>query len=147
MATKEQERKTLTEIEKMVLGLGVGSYIATAFEGCWEIAQDNIENDYGNSMKKQRDMTCDQLESAMNTIKSMKEELDRRNEAIKTLRKSVANLSESDKDHLIKQSNAEKIASEHIQKLADYEVKCAQQEDEILHLKARLYDFMTGKEF
>lgn len=142
IATKQDERKALADIIEIVEGLGEGSYIGTAFEGCFDIARDNIENDYGNSMKKQRDMTCDQLESAMNTIKSMKEELNRRNEEIKTLRKSVANLSESDKDHLNKQRNAEKIASEHIQKLADYEVKCGQQETEILHLKAKLYDLL-----
>ena len=54
-ATKDQERKALEQIRKIVEGLGADSYIGTAFEGCFEIAEDNIENDFANSMKEQRD--------------------------------------------------------------------------------------------
>ena len=54
-ATKDQERKALEQIRKIVEGLGEDSYIGTAFEGCFEIAEDNIENDFANSMKEQRD--------------------------------------------------------------------------------------------
>lgn len=52
MTTKEQERKALQQIRKIVEGLGENSYIATAFEGCFEIAKDNIENDFACSMKQ-----------------------------------------------------------------------------------------------
>ena len=38
-ATKEQERKVLEQIRKMVEELGTDSYIAMAFEGCFEIAE------------------------------------------------------------------------------------------------------------
>lgn len=55
MTTKEQERKALAQIKKIVAGLGEGSYIATAFEGCFEIAEENIENDFGCSMKDRAD--------------------------------------------------------------------------------------------
>ncbi len=51
-ASKEQERKALEEIRKIVGGLGTDSYIAMAFEGCFEIAEDNISNDFGCSMKQ-----------------------------------------------------------------------------------------------
>ena len=51
-ATKEQERKALDKIKKIVDELGAGSYIATAFEGCFEIAESNIENDFACSMKQ-----------------------------------------------------------------------------------------------
>ena len=50
MTTKEQERKALEQIRKIVAGLGEDSYIGTAFEGCFEIAESNIENDFGESM-------------------------------------------------------------------------------------------------
>ena len=46
MTTKEQERKALAQIQKIVDGLGENSYVAAAFEGCFEIAADNIENDF-----------------------------------------------------------------------------------------------------
>ena len=46
ITTKEQERKALVQIKKIVDGLGKDSYIAAAFEGCFEIAESNIENDF-----------------------------------------------------------------------------------------------------
>lgn len=52
MATKEQELKALEKIRKIVEDLGEGSYIGTAFEGCFEIAEDNIGNDFACSMKQ-----------------------------------------------------------------------------------------------
>ena len=51
IATKDQERKALAQIKKIVEGLGPQSYVATAFEGCFQDAEDNIENDFGCSMK------------------------------------------------------------------------------------------------
>lgn len=43
-ATKQQERDTLAAIRKMVEELGPQSYLATAFEGCFEDAEQNIED-------------------------------------------------------------------------------------------------------
>ena len=52
MSTKEQELKALEKIRKIVEDLGEESYIGTAFEGCFEIAEENIENDFACSMKQ-----------------------------------------------------------------------------------------------
>lgn len=51
-ATKEQERKALARIKKIVGELGEDSYIGMAFEGCFEVAEENIENDFACSMKQ-----------------------------------------------------------------------------------------------
>lgn len=51
-ATKEQERKALARIKKIVEELGENSYIGIAFEGCFEVAEENIENDFACSMKQ-----------------------------------------------------------------------------------------------
>lgn len=51
-ATKEQERKALARIKKIVEELGEDSYIGIAFEGCFEVAEENIENDFACSMKQ-----------------------------------------------------------------------------------------------
>lgn len=54
MATKAEERKALEQIKKIVGGLGGSdSYIGIALEGCFEIAESNIENDFGCSMREQ----------------------------------------------------------------------------------------------
>lgn len=50
-ATKQQEREALTKIQKIVSTLGQDSYIATAFAGCFEDAENNIEDDAAYSMK------------------------------------------------------------------------------------------------
>ena len=51
MTTKEQERKALELIKRTIENLGENSYIGTAFAGCIEDAEENIENDFALSMK------------------------------------------------------------------------------------------------
>ena len=55
-ATKDQERETLEKIKAMVAELGPQSYLATAFEGCFEDAEQNIEDDVAYSMKARLDI-------------------------------------------------------------------------------------------
>ena len=64
MTTKEQEFKALTQIKKIVDSLGEDSYIAMAFEGCFEIAETNIAHDWGCSMK-QRAESAEKLVSKL----------------------------------------------------------------------------------
>lgn len=49
--TKQEEREALKKIEKIIKAAGQDSYIGMAFAGCCEIAADNIENDFGESMQ------------------------------------------------------------------------------------------------
>ncbi len=51
MATKRNEWETLEIIRQLVADLGPESYLATAFEGVFEDAAGNIENDFAFSMK------------------------------------------------------------------------------------------------
>lgn len=57
MTTKEQERKALEQIKKIVETLGENSYVATAFEGCFEKAEENIEYDAAFSWKGEAEWT------------------------------------------------------------------------------------------
>lgn len=50
-ATKEQERESLEKIKAMVAELGPQSYLKTAFDGVFEDAEQNIEDDAAYSMK------------------------------------------------------------------------------------------------
>lgn len=52
MTTKEKERQALEQIRKIVEDLGEGSYIAAAFDGCFELAESNIRNDVLSSWKE-----------------------------------------------------------------------------------------------
>lgn len=71
IATKQQERDTLAAIKKMVEELGPQSYLATAFDGCFEDAENNIENDFGDSYKRR----CKSLEAKLDAARQEVEEL------------------------------------------------------------------------
>ena len=51
-ASKQQERDALDQIRAIVDTLGPDSYLATAFAGCFEDAEENIKNDFACSMKQ-----------------------------------------------------------------------------------------------
>lgn len=63
ISTKDQEREALKKIKEIVAGLGEDSYIAAAFEGCFELAEDNIGNDFARSMKQIADSAREELET------------------------------------------------------------------------------------
>ena len=52
MTTKAQEQAALDQICSILATLEPGSYVRRAFEGCTELAQENIDNDWGSSMKE-----------------------------------------------------------------------------------------------
>lgn len=82
MATKEQERKALEQIKKIVESLGENSYVATAFEGCFEVAADNIENDFACSMKQRAESA---EKKAVVLEQSLKDATDRINRTVKAI--------------------------------------------------------------
>ncbi|WP_320973319.1 hypothetical protein [Enterocloster bolteae] len=76
MTTKEQERKALEKIRKIVEELGENSYIGTAFEGCFRDAEDNIEDDAAYSMKSRFEYSEKKLAEALEENKALKKELE-----------------------------------------------------------------------
>ena len=61
MATKDQERGVLQQIKAMVAELGPKSYIATAFKGVFDIAEENIDNDFSGNPVEQAQNLGEQL--------------------------------------------------------------------------------------
>lgn len=70
-ATKEQEREALAKIVKIIEGLGPGSYVGIAFEGCFKDTEDNIENDFGCSMKQKLESAETRLADAEERLKEL----------------------------------------------------------------------------
>ena len=60
-ATKAQERETLEKIKAMVAELGPQSYLATAFEGVFEVAEMNIDEDAAYSFPGRVSLLEEQL--------------------------------------------------------------------------------------
>lgn len=76
-ATKQQERAALEKIRKIVAELGPDSYIATAFAGCFEIAEENIENDFADSMKERYEQSREDAAHFKAAADSFSAELDK----------------------------------------------------------------------
>lgn len=75
LASKRNERETLEIIRQLVADLGEQSYLATAFEGCFEDAEQNIENDFGDSWKRRCESAERKLDEAQAEIESLREQL------------------------------------------------------------------------
>lgn len=108
IATKEQERKALEKIKKIVSDLGENSYIGTAFEGCFEDAEDNIENDFAFSMKQRYERASEEAANFEEQASKYKKEVERLSEQLEREQEwqpyeDKENVSQKDYEHLVKQ--------------------------------------------
>ena len=146
MITKDDERKALDKIRKIVEGLGKDSYVATAFEGCFGIAEDNINNDMACSMKQRYEMADrdawtaqEEVANARVRIKELESELEQKDQKIEELASKVR-IAKKERDEMVfKVDSLTDIKECHEEEL---EYKDA----EILKLKARLYDLLCGQQ-
>lgn len=75
LATKRNERETLEVIRQLVADLGEQSYLATAFQGCFEIAEENIENDFADSLRGRLDGALSKIDKLEAQIEELKDQL------------------------------------------------------------------------
>ena len=61
IASKEQERKVLNQITKLLDSLGEDSYCGCAFAGCVEMAKENVGNDFCNRWQSRYDAKAKQV--------------------------------------------------------------------------------------
>lgn len=95
-ATKEQERKALDKIRKIVEEIGgADSYIGMAFEGCFEIAEENIENDFACSMKQRVEKAKKYAENFKRAAENFSAEADRLREENEKLKGKVLTTAEA----------------------------------------------------
>ena len=74
--TKDQEREALQQIKDLVADLGPHSYIATAFRGVFDIAEENIENDFSGNPVEQAQELGEQLAQRTVQVGQLAEERD-----------------------------------------------------------------------
>jgi hypothetical protein len=84
-ATKAQEREALEEIRAIIESLGEGSYLATAFDGCIEDAENNIEDDAAYSMKGRWESAVQESYRQGNIITDLRHQLAEKDEQIARL--------------------------------------------------------------
>ncbi|WP_306568941.1 hypothetical protein [Faecalispora jeddahensis] len=74
-ASKQQERDTLEKIKKLVETLGPDSYVATAFDGCFEIAEWNIDADAADSLKGRLEMAEGKITQGVEELQQARKDL------------------------------------------------------------------------
>lgn len=148
IATKEQERKALEKIRKIVAELGERSYVGTALEGCFEWAEENIENDFGNSPKEMLETAHENVEK----YKAEAEEYKAKAEAERSRGDSI-NSAFEEQSRRWKESEARKdeqitsvtnTAMEYWNGWQTTKEQLEKAEQTIITLKAKLYDMMTA---
>lgn len=135
-ATKEQERKALEKIRKIVEELGSGSYIATACAGCFEIAEENIENDFADSMKARAEAAKAELASYKSKAAKLEQDATEKNAEIASLKSELESARE------IAIHNAKQY-DEARSDIGEYQRRAEEAEAEVIRLKAKLYDYMV----
>lgn len=169
IATKDEERNTLTKIKKLVEELGEGSYIGTAFKGAFELAEQNIEYDFGDSVLDWKDKFEQKSEDCTRLsyqIEELQTNLKTRDEEIKSLSTKCDSLTADKKKFHEELSEtcaalnaAEATAREQTalhenmvqsffeqqERAIKAEEDLAAKSDEVIKLKAKLYDMMTAK--
>ena len=93
-ATKEQERETMEKIKAMVAELGPQSYLKTAFEGVFEVAEMNIDEDAAYSFPGRVSLLEEQLKemgskynAARSDVEVLRSQLDHAQGQIDTLKR------------------------------------------------------------
>ena len=152
MVTKNDERKALEQIKKIIENLGDDSYIAVAFEGCFEIAEENIHNDFTCSMKQRYDMADKEARDAQKSNKELRDVNVELSKHIDTLKEEI-----DAKDQMLEHERSMKRElkkeldeqDRHIESLesqvASLNEDIAKSNDELIHLKAKMYDMICGR--
>lgn len=150
MTTKNDERNALAEIRRIVDSLGPDSYIGMAFEGCWEIASDNIENDFACSMKERWESAREDAAHYHHACVDLTARVDELNRALDgaeeenaALRSEIGSASEErgtlhEENSILRRSLDE---TEFSSREKDAEIESLR--EEIVRLKAKLYDYMV----
>ena len=145
MATKKQEREALQQIRDIVESLGKDSYIGMAFDGCFEMAEQNMDDDFALSPRE--------------TIEGLRKKVFNNLKEIESLKQACANrdvlLHEKDRKYVavkeeLAQAQADnEKAMDDMQDFADMlteeKKRSSELEMEIIKLKAKLYDYMVNE--
>lgn len=139
MATKAEERKALEEIRRIVASLGNDSYLAMAFDGCFEMAESNIENDFANNPK----MSIEKLKKDLRAANAKIKNADEAYEIV--LKREQAEKKELDLAKATLKAEADR-ATKGWNSFLEMKDKVKALELENMKLKAKLYDLMVKED-
>ena len=134
----------MEQIRKIVEGLGEDSYVGTAFEGCFRVAEENIENDWACSMKERAELAERNLVLERNRMMELQKEVEARETEVKEANEDAQHW--RDKYHNLSKRFDELSGfnTQNWNKFREQEDRADALEQEIIKLKAKLYDAMVG---
>lgn len=145
MTSKDQERKALEEIKAIIERIGGDqSYIGMAFKGCFDIAEQNIINDFGDSWMDRWSAAINEnskLNEEIRELKKHKDSFEAELEIVKDQLNKVRDI----RDEWMDEAKSTDARLTEIQQLYQESIsRVAQLETENTKLKAKLYDLMTA---
>lgn len=146
MSTKEQEMEALQKIKEILSGIDPDGYVATALDGCLDIAEDNIGNDFLCSMKQRADSATNEADAYRDLSEKYKKECITYKAENEQLELRIAEDRKNYTSILQKLNNEVEEKETMIRNLDSMSQKLQEKEKEICYLKAKLYDFMTKEE-
>ncbi len=145
MTTKEQERKALEEIKAIVEKVGGDqSYIGMAFKGCFEIAEDNITNDFGDSWMDRWASIVDENNKHIDEVRQLKRDREGMEAELETVRDQLETVREIRDEWIDEAKSTDERLTEIRLQYQESSSRVAQLETENTKLKAKLYDMMTA---
>ena len=149
-ATKAQERETLEAIRKMVAELGPQSYVATAFEGCFEDAEQNIECDFAFSQKQVADAATEKVAELEAKVKELEGKLKTSELNERDLRSAIAK-AKADASKTISDLQLRQLSDEDLERVVSVLSDRASEAEEMAEKEAaeivRLADDPASPEF
>lgn len=142
VATKEQERNALSQINAIIASLGQGSYLSFAFEGCTEIAESNIDNDFADSPLARLEIARTETMEALERCEGWKRRYhhtlnkwEKCDAELRLVKNMYADLEGSLQYRIDHNTETQKVLDDTRQELDEAK-------QEIIRLKAMLFDFM-----
>ena len=129
MTTKDQERQALAQIRSIVESLGQESYLSFAFEGCFEIAEENIDCDMACSPRDELNKALDTLDKITRERNDLKAQLSVAERNFKAAHEGLESLN--------------KVYEETDQELFSTKQERDTLKTEVIRLKAKLYDLIV----
>lgn len=150
-ATKEQERETLEKIKAMVAELGPSSYLAAAFSGCYEIAEQNIDFDAADSLKERNELVDkenrelrEKLSASRSDVEILRSQLDSTEGQLKAKESNIEELFQKNEEYKTALFQMSKTLDEARSTMGDAQRRAEEAEAQVVQLKAKLYDYLTA---
>lgn len=133
MASKAEERVALEKIREIVGGLGADSYVAITLEGCFDVALDNIDNDFANSPYAN-------YKNAQTRVEKLQAELNTARQNVRTLSALCETL---EHDNVAMRNRLNSAGDTDV--IRRLEAQAEADAMTIMKLKAKLYDLMNER--